>query len=289
MKYVFVINSFTIKKDLNKIKANIVDYCKKNNIKYVIEINNKTYSTEDILKKYKNSKNIIIAVGGDGMVNRVLQSIINTKNILGIIPYGTGNDLYKNIKVNFKDCFTTCDIVKINNKYFINVACFGIDADVANNKDNINFKYIPKSSSYIMSLIKTFFKYKNRYFEVRINNKTIKDKFSTIAVCNGSYYGNGFNIGPASILTDGNMEVYLVRNINKFKMLLLILQMHGGKHEKSRYIEKITTKNLIINSKEIVKCNIDGDVLEDKTFDIEIIQGGVNLFYDENLIKNIIK
>ena len=127
------------------------------------------------------------------MINRVLQGIVNTKNILGFIPYGTGNDLYKNVKKNFKNGNTLCDLVKINDRYFINVACFGIDADVANSKDDIKSKFLPKSSSYIVSLLNTFFKYKNKNFEVKINNMSIKDKFATIAVCNGSYYGNGFN------------------------------------------------------------------------------------------------
>ena len=289
MKYVFIINSFTVKKNLNKIVNNIEEYCKDNNIKYILEINSKKYSTEDILKKYQNSKNIIIAVGGDGMINRVLQGIVNTKNILGFIPHGTGNDLYKNVKKNFKNGNNLCDLVKINDKYFINVACFGIDADVANSKDEIKFKNLPKSSSYIVSLLKTFFKYKNKKFEVKINDKIIKDDFATIAVCNGSYYGNGFNIGPTSILNDGKLEVYIAKNISKLKMFSLILKMHGGHHEKSKNIEKIVTDKLIVKSPKLTKCNIDGDVLEAKTFNIEIIKNGITLYYDANLVKKVSK
>ena len=289
MKYVFVINRFTVKKDLNKVINNIKEYSVKNKLNYIIEVNSDEYKTEDILKKYQNNKNVIIAVGGDGMINRVLQCVVNTKNILGFIPYGTGNDLYKNVKKYFKNGNILCDLVKINNNYFINVACFGIDADVANSKDEIKLKYLPKSSSYIISLLKTFFKYKNKKFEVKINNKIIKDAFATIAVCNGSYYGNGFNIGPTSKLNDGKLEVYIAKNISKLKTLSLILKMHGGHHEKSKNIEKIVTDKLIVKSPKLVKCNIDGDILEAKTFNIEIIKNGITLYYDANLVKKVSK
>lgn len=288
MKYIFLINGFTVKDRLEELKDKIILACNKYNLDYVIEINDRKYSTEDILKKYKKSKHIIMAVGGDGMINRVLQSIVNTENILGIIPYGTGNDLYKSI-VKFQDEYNKCDIVKINDKYFINVACFGIDADVANSKDDIKCKLIPKSWRYIISLIKTFFKYKNRAFHIKINDKNITDKFATIAVCNGSYYGNGFMIGPTSNLTDGNLEVYIARDINKLSMLKLILKMHGGQHENSKKIKKLITNKLHIQSKNLVKCNIDGDILEAKEFNIEVIKNCIIIYYNQNLVNEIIK
>ena len=90
MKYIFVINSFTIGDRLEKLVKKIELTAKKFKLDYVVEINNEDYSTEEILNKYKDGKNVIMAVGGDGMINRVLNGIVNTKNILGFIPYGSG-------------------------------------------------------------------------------------------------------------------------------------------------------------------------------------------------------
>lgn len=99
MKYVFVLNSFTLKK-CNIVEERIKNYCKKNNMDYIIEINSSINSTENILKRYKNDKHIVIAVGGDGMINYVLNNIVDTENILGFIPSGTGNDFYRSVKYN---------------------------------------------------------------------------------------------------------------------------------------------------------------------------------------------
>lgn len=288
MKYIFVINRFTIGDRLDNLIRRIEKASKKFNLDYIIEINNKDYSTEDILDKYKAGKNVIMAVGGDGMINRVLNEIVNTKNILGFIPYGTGNDLYKTA-LRSLDELTKCDIVKINDKYFINVACFGIDADVANNNDYMKSKYIPKNLKYIISLINTFFNYKNRSMKLSINDEIIEDKFATIAVCNASFYGNGFMIGPKSSITDGLLDVYYARNLNKWDMLKLILKMKNGKHENSKHIRKIQTNKLTIESLNNIKCNIDGELLDNNKFNIELIKNGITLYFNENLIKEIIK
>lgn len=124
MKYIFIINSFTLKDKINKIIHGIKEFCIENDMEFEIEINNKNNSTENIVKKYKKCSYTIIAVGGDGMINRVLNALINTNNTLGFIPCGTGNDFYRSILKVMRNEIEECDVIKINNKYFINVACF---------------------------------------------------------------------------------------------------------------------------------------------------------------------
>ena len=101
---------------------------------------------------------------------------------------------------------------------------------------------------YNISLLYNFFKYKCRPLEVTINNRVIKDEYTTIAICNGDFYGGGYNIGPSSKLNDGKFEVYLVPKLNKISMIKLILAMKKGKHENSKRLEKITTDKILIKS-----------------------------------------
>jgi diacylglycerol kinase family enzyme len=48
------------------------------------------------------------------MVNRVLNGIAGTDNILGIIPLGSGNDFYRSVEKDLKEYYNTCDLIKIN-------------------------------------------------------------------------------------------------------------------------------------------------------------------------------
>ena len=289
MKHIFLINSYTVKDDLDNLKEKIIEYCKLNKLDYKIEVNGNGLETEDILDKYQDTKHIIHAIGGDGIINRTLNKLIHTKNTLSFIPYGTGNDFYKTVQKQFKIGNNKCDTIRINDKYFINTACFGIDADVAYNKNMIKASWIPKKSKYNIALLYTFFKYKCRNLTVTIDNKEINKDFATIVICNGSYYGGGYNIGPSSTLNDGSFEVYLAPKLNKLAMIKLILKMKDGKHEDSKRLQKYITNKLHIKSPKTFICNIDGENLEANEFDIELIPKSINIYYNEDLIQHLKK
>lgn len=288
MKYIFVLNQFSLKNDTNKMINNIEKACKKRKINYKIEVNNNDISTEDILKKYKKSKNIIMAVGGDGTINRVLNGLVGTKNILGYIPHGTGNDFYRANREVLNKGINTIDLVKINNKYFINIACFGIDAVIGNNSEIIHSKIIPKKYRYNFGLLVNFIKYKPRNFIVSINNKSYKDEYTTIVVCNARYYGGGYRVSPNSRLDDGLLEVLLVKKTTKYDMAKLIGSMKNAFHLNSPKVQLFQTKELTIKTDSKISSNIDGEELTDNTFKIKLIPNGIDIYYDQELIDDII-
>lgn len=287
MKYIFVINSFTLKDEINEVIHRIKDFCVKNNMEFEVEINNEDNSTEDIVKKYKKCGYTIVAVGGDGMINRVLNTLVGTNNTLGFIPCGTGNDFYRSVSKEMKNEIEECDVIKINDRYFINVACFGIDADVANNKGLIKSKIIPKSQRYNVSVINSFLKYEPRHFILKINNEEIEGDFATVAVCNGGYYGSGYNISPNFKLNNGLIDVYAVEDDNKFNIMKMILSMKKGKHEKYKKVHKFQTNKLTIISNKEINSNIDGEELESKKFNIEV-KGKIKIYINKELI-NFVK
>ncbi len=287
MKYIFVINSFTLKDEINEVIHRIKDFCVKNNMEFEVEINNEDNSTEDIVKKYKKCGYTIVAVGGDGMINRVLNALVGTNNTLGFIPCGTGNDFYRSVSKEMKNEIEECDVIKINDRYFINVACFGIDADVANNKGLIKSKIIPKSQRYNVSVINSFLKYEPRHFILKINNEEIEGDFATVAVCNGGYYGSGYNISPNFKLNNGLIDVYAVEDDNKFNIMKMILSMKKGKHEKYKKVHKFQTNKLTIISNKEINSNIDGEELESKKFNIEV-KGKIKIYINKELI-NFVK
>ena len=288
MKYIFILNRFSLKSNTSLIVEKIEKACKRRKLDYKIETNNSNLSTEDILKKYKKTKSIIMAVGGDGTINRVLNGIVGTKNILGYIPYGTGNDFYRANQEVLNKGINTIDLISINNKYFINIACFGIDAVIGNNSDIIHSRIIPKKYRYKMGLLVNFLKYKPRNFIVSFNNKSYKDEYTTIVVCNARYYGGGYRVSPNSSLDDGLLEVLLVKKTTKYDMAKLISSMRNAFHLKSSKIELFQTDELVIKTDSEISSNIDGEELTSDTFKIKLIPKGINVYYDQDLIDDII-
>ena len=128
---IFIINLNAGKKD-GKLIGNIINeyLLTKSVFNYEIFYTETKEQTDIILNKYKNIyENInVYSIGGDGTLNSVINSIANTNMKLSVIPLGTGNDFYKSIENFDKD---KIDLGKVNDKYFINVASIGIDAEIA--------------------------------------------------------------------------------------------------------------------------------------------------------------
>ena len=224
------------------------------NYDYVIEINNDEISTEDILDKYEKEECVVFAIGGDGSVNRVVNRIHSTKNILGIIPSGTGNDFYRTERDCFQAGINEVDLLKINDSYFLNVACFGIDAKIGNQDVVVHSKLIPESQRYNAAIVKCFSQYKPIELNVRVGNKVnthtckngeclsipprgmIDEKLASVIVCNARYYGRGYYVNPQGDINDGLIDVVIPGELSKLELVKYILSMKKGKHIDKPYV-----------------------------------------------------
>ena len=288
MKYIFIINKIAGKVKNKNILSKIELACKKRNIEYEIRYISKEKTGADIAKEYKNEENIIYVVGGDGTITMTLEGIVGTNNKLGIIPLGSGNDTYRTVKKLSKG-ETKIDLGKINNTYFINVACIGIDAEVANNVDIFKNKKVPPGQIYNASIVYTFKNYKFKKVKVLTKVKKIEDYYSIFSICNGGYYGGGFNIAPKSNLTDGILDIYYAEKMSKIKMLPLLLKVKEGKHEGKRRIHKFRTDHIEIELEENITFNVDGEKITGKKFIVNVIPTAIWYYNDDEFVREIIE
>ena len=287
MKYIFIINTIAGKGKYKKIIPSIESVCKEKNYKYEIRYITEEISGYQIASEYKDEENIIYSVGGDGTLTKILPAIVGTKNKLGIIPSGSGNDTYRAIK-NLPKGESLIDLGKINDTYFINVACIGIDAEVGHNIDVLRNTKIPTSQLYNASIVYTFIKFKFKNIKIKTKIKEIEDKYTILSICNGSYYGGGFNIAPKSDLTDGVLDIYYAEKMSKIKMIPLILRLKKGKHEGKRRIHKFRTDHVELELEEEIIFNVDGEKLNGKQFVIDVLPKAITIYNDEDFVNEIL-
>ena len=288
MKYIFIINEKAGKGKSKKLQPKIEKTCKNRKIDFEIRYITKEKSGFDIAREYKDTEYIIYVVGGDGTLAVTLPGLIGTKNKLGIIPAGSGNDTYRTIRT-MPIGETLIDLGKINDTYFINVACSGIDAEVGNNMDKLRNTLIPTSQLYNASLIYTFISFKHKKMKMKTKIKNIEEKYTILSICNGSYYGGGFNIAPKSRLTDGLLDIYYAEKMPKIKMIPLILKLKNGKHEGKRRVHKFRTDHVEIELEQDITFNVDGEKLTGKKFIIDVLPKAITLFNDKEFVEEIMK
>ena len=287
MKYIFIVNTIAGKGKYKKVVPNIEKACKERKYEYEIRYITDEIDGKTIASEYKTQENIIYVVGGDGTLTRSLAGIVGTKNKIGIIPSGSGNDTYRAIK-NLPKGETKIDIGKVNDTYFINVACTGLDAEVGNNVEVLRKTIIPSGGLYIASIFYTFFSYKFKRVKIKTDVKEIDSKYSILSICNGGFYGGGFNIAPKSLLTDGLLDIYYVEKMPKIRMIPLLLKLKKGKHEGKRKVHKYRVKYIELELDENINFNIDGEKIVDSKFVINVLPKAITYYNDDEFVQMLL-
>lgn len=288
MRHIFIVNPQAGGGKSLRIAKNIAKVCEEDGLEYLIHFTKSEMDATRITEGYKDSECIIYSVGGDGTMNEVVNGIVGSKNLLAVIPAGSGNDFCRTLE-SIDRIEMPIDIGKINDRYFINVACVGIDGDIADNAQRIMKKIkVPPSQIYNIGIIYTFIKYKFKQLELTLDGILKRDRFTLLAICNGAYYGGGFNIAPKANLCDGLFDVYYVNKISKFRIPFCVLKLSKGKHEKLKIVNKKQSEYIKIKSEEEVVCNVDGECMYGKEFEIQIIRDGVRLYNNKELIKRFL-
>ena len=287
MKYIFMINRFSLKKRLNNYVEAIKRAAKKLKLDFKIEINDEKNSTEDILNNYKKKDYVIYAVGGDGILNRVVNAIYGTKNKIACIPAGTGNDFNRSINEFFDEGDNQVDLIKCNDKYFVNVGCFGIDADIANDEKVVHNKYIPRPLQYKVGVAKHIILFKPYTFTMKWDKKSKTSKLSLVTVCNGGYYGGGFHVNRDGIYNDGLLDAYIITATNRRQLISYLVKLLKGKHKESKYVEHVRADNFTIITDNEIDGNLDGEALKSKKFEMRVIRHALTFYHNKKLLEQI--
>ena len=288
MKYVFIINPVSGNGNKSEIIKRINEYCIDKGINYEIELTKHKEDGKYLALKHKNEKCIVWAVGGDGTLNEVLNGVVHTKNKLALIPNGSGNDFYKTIDT-YKDTDLKIDIAKVNDRYFINVFSIGIDAEVGLYANYLKSKGVDPKKIYNKAIFHTFLSFKKKLLEIEVKNNVRIDKFMMLSVCNGRYYGGGYNIAPYASLNDGLLDLYWVTGVNKIEVPGMINLLKNGKLEESKHTEHMMVHKLKIKSEIPLRCCIDGEEYITRKLVFKNINKGVDFYQDKDLVKYVLK
>lgn len=286
MKHIFIVNPTAGNKRYKEIIPNIEKYCKKENIDYKIHLTEKEKHATEIAESYKKEKYIIYACGGDGTVNEVATGLLGSKNMLGILPIGSGNDFYRTLD-KIDDLHIESDMGKVNETYFINIASMGFDSEVSYQSIKLRDK-VPVKLYYPACILNAMISYKFKNITFKLNGIKMTDKYTMVTICNGTQYGGGIKIAPKAKIDDHLFDVYFVDRVSKLLVPSIISKVQKGKHENDPRFHKRQTDKIIVTAKKDMIFQVDGEVLVGKKFEIKLIKKAVTIYNNKKLVKEII-
>ena len=280
----------------------ILQLLKNNNIDYSIAISERPKHSIElarvaIIEGYRN----IIAVGGDGTLNEIVNGIFTQKKVnasdiqLALIPIGTGNDWAKTfgISSNYKKAI---NIIKTNTifkqdvgkvvidsksgekeRFFINMAGFGFDAMTAKKANELKLKGYRGKKVYIWSLIVSYIKFRFKIVELKIDTQLHRFNFFSASVGIGKYNGGGIKQAPNAIPNNGKFSITVIKKISLWNILKNIAGLYNGNFVKDKHIETFVGESIKINSKLSLLGEVDGEYIGNTSYKIKIISKSLNV------------
>ncbi len=223
----------------------------------------------EIAKDAIGNYDIVVAVGGDGSINEVSQSLINSDIILGIIPAGSGNGFARHLKIPLvpekaielinKLNITTIDTVEINNRKFVNIAGIGFDAEMGHKFSTLTERGLLGYSKAVLSSVKDL---KTEVREIVADNIKIKKDVFLIAIANATQYGFNAQISPSSVVDDGVLELIIIEKFPIIAAPAVALKLFTGKIENSKFAKTYKVSKVKIANSGKTFAHIDGEPIE---------------------------
>lgn len=205
------------------------------------------HASEIAKKASLENIDIVCAVGGDGSVHEVGTALIGTKTKLAIIPAGSGNGLARHLHIpltiekaiqNINEMSVIqMDTVLVNDKPFLNASGYGFDALIAKKFDEGKKRGF---FTYVKLVIREFARFNPINVSVDINGQVKSMPVMMCSIANASEFGNGFCLSPKSDVTDGKIELILLKPFRFWSLPLLAFQFFRRKADKSRFAEIIS-------------------------------------------------
>ena len=232
----------------------------------------------------------IYAVGGDGTLNEVLNGMVGTGSTLACIPGGSGNDFIKSVVKKFDRRRILLDTIlgtekevdlgMADGRYFLNIASLGFDANVVKNAEKYKTgPIVPNKISYLLSVISTAMDIKPEKVRIIADGEVFDEEVFMVAVANGKYYGGGIKIAPLADINDGLLDVLIVTDIDRAKVMKFLPLAIAGKHMGLPELQYRRCKRVEIVAAEPVYINVDGELAARKQVVFSIAEKKIKMVF----------
>lgn len=180
----------------------------------------------------------LVVCGGDGLVHLGVQAVAGTGVPLGLIPAGTGNDFARYLDLPRTDPVAaadriiasrrrTIDLARSGDRYFVTVLAAGFDAIV---NERANAMTWPRGQMrYNLATLAELRTFRPIHYTLELDGETVQHEAMLVAVGNGPSFGGGLRITEGALLDDGLLDVVVITQMSKAKLVRSYPRLFTGK------------------------------------------------------------
>lgn len=294
MKHLFIINPAAGSRDRTlEYSAAIRTACDARRLNYEIRVSMGPGDCAKIAREAAATGEEIrlYACGGDGTLNEVVTGAVGYHNA-AVTAYagGSGNDFVRSF--DNPDAFTDLDglldgvesefdLIKVNDDYSLNICSVGLDARIGTDVSNYKrFPLLQGFRAYAVSTVINVIRGIGEHYVVELNGERIDGEQTMICVCNGRFYGGGFNPVPEADPTDGLLDVLVVKKVRRLQVPGVVGKYKAGKYRQlPELVRHFQTSSLVIHADNPTPINLDGELRRAQDISISVAEEKVRFFH----------
>lgn len=184
----------------------------------------------------------ILAVGGDGTINGIINAVAGTGVVLGIVPLGTANDLARCMNLPHgleaccealrSGCRKRIDLIRVNGTAFATAGGIGLAAETVRVVDSIRnggsfARFAVRSSGsgvYALGLVPSLIRLTRQpiHISARTNGSLVRKKVISLLIANQAFLGRRFRVAPGAVNSDGLGDVSGITQAGLARNLLAV-------------------------------------------------------------------
>ena len=246
----------------------------------------------------KEGCDMVIAVGGDGTLNEVVNGLYEAGSLndvmLGIVSTGTGADYVRTVGtptdyekacrcfVKPKRLVTDIGVVEYvkNNAFikraFVNFAGIGFDAEIVKATTQ-SYKALGSVPAYIMGMLSTLLVYKNRDVAMDFDGVNCNRRICSVIMSHGRYGGGGMLVAPNADPADGLLEVTVIDNITKLDLLWSFPRIYKGTHLTHPKVSVRKAREVTLRPSQPMPLQADGEYLGETPARFSVLPGTLSI------------
>ncbi len=242
----------------------------------------------------------VYACGGDGTFNECVCGAAQLDNVAVCpLPTGTGNDfcrmfgkdaeLFRNPDALLDGEIRRIDLIACNDSYSANICSVGIDARIG--VDVHSYSSLPLiggAGAYVVSSVVNAVRGISTNMHIRSGDFAADGKHTMVCVCNGRFYGGGFNPSLTASIDDGLLDIFVVKKVSLLEFAALIGKYAKGHAEQmTKYVTHLRGTEISIDFDREDVINLDGEGIRASSVRIRLLPKALRLIVPKGLKSDV--